>query len=944
MTKTIKIFFIVCAFWSLIFAQLPQKEIKIIAVRVEFVEDNDEATTGNGKFGSIYTKYKDSTKILDPLPFNKQYFEAHLAFAVNYYNYITNGQLKINYTLLDDIITTDKKMREYSPPVKSNNFSPMVNLASEVWEKVASKGINLGEYDVFLIFHAGVGRDVEIPGSLGYSRDLPSVFLSHKIISNTLNDKYFPLNKSGKYNTIICPSTDNREIETFGSKTLLELSINGLLVSSIASYIGLPDLFDTKTGLTAIGRFGLMDGQSIFTYGGAFLPEPSAWEKIKLYELLGIQFPGFYEIDLSDGLPKKVNLKARSKYQLGDTVILKVRISDDEYYLLENRIRDANKDGAIIDIYSNATNTTKQLIFTKDENGFQYYDIKNLEGVITNIDEFDWALPASGIAIWYIDEKVIREKFEKNEINADKKNKGIFLVEADGVYNIGYTYETPLGNVIGEGDEFDLWYNGNKAKLYKNIFNNNSKPPATTKDNLPTFIEFKDFSEAGPVMSFTIKSSNPIKLVRENVIPTAGQKINKIIYTDGNLSLLNSNDSIYFVYDGLIKGKFKFNNLLPAVTDSFIVLSDLSIYDKQANFIKKININKNVNSNIIISENFVFAGLDDGSIIKFNLQNDEYEIINIASKPVKQVLVANNDIYALDENNSLYKNSELIKTYSQNIKSIYFVDATKEIIAVSDNSIWINENINTITTTNLSFGDFDKSGNLSYIYQQGNQIIAKKFTGAITNNFPFYINDNFLSKRVLVVDYNKDGYADFITSSNNRVYIVNGKDNKASNFPVVAVGDTIKDFYLTENSLMIILKDNTLKLYQIENLKDYEIFCNGANVNIQNNKVLTSQNPVALQNEYFPKKLCYNWPNPVYDGITYLRYLVTEDSEITIRIASLDGNIVKKLNTIANANIENETMVDLSNLGAGVYYGSIEAKSKITGKKSTNIIKIAIVK
>ena len=37
-------------------------------------------------------------------------------------------------------------------------------------------------------------------------------------------------------------------------------------------------------------------------------------------------------------------------------------------------------------------------------------------------------------------------------------------------------------------------------------------------------------------------------------------------------------------------------------------------------------------------------------------------------------------------------------------------------------------------------------------------------------------------------------------------------------------------------------------------------------------------------------------------------------------------------------------MVDLSNLGAGVYYGSIEAKSKITGKKSTNIIKIAIVK
>src|SRR3990172_6286645 len=48
------------------------------------------------------------------------------------------------------------------------------------------------------------------------------------------------------------------------------------------SPLGEPDLFDTKTGRTAIGRFGLMDGQAIFSFSGLFPPEPSAWEKIFL--------------------------------------------------------------------------------------------------------------------------------------------------------------------------------------------------------------------------------------------------------------------------------------------------------------------------------------------------------------------------------------------------------------------------------------------------------------------------------------------------------------------------------------------------------------------------------------------------------------------------------------------------------------------------------------
>ena len=72
--------------------------------------------------------------------------------------------------------------------------------------------------------------------------------------------------------SMIIPETESRELETISGKFLFEITINGLIVASVASHLGLPDLFDTKTGLSAIGRFGLMDGQSIFAYNGCFPP------------------------------------------------------------------------------------------------------------------------------------------------------------------------------------------------------------------------------------------------------------------------------------------------------------------------------------------------------------------------------------------------------------------------------------------------------------------------------------------------------------------------------------------------------------------------------------------------------------------------------------------------------------------------------------------------
>ena len=108
--------------------------INILAVMVEFQEDTDGATFGDGKFGSIYKKDYGKS-IIDPLPHDKQYFENHLLFAKNYYSKVSENKVSIDYTVLPNVIKVTKKMRDYSPLPKSSDFTLLGELSKEVDRK-----------------------------------------------------------------------------------------------------------------------------------------------------------------------------------------------------------------------------------------------------------------------------------------------------------------------------------------------------------------------------------------------------------------------------------------------------------------------------------------------------------------------------------------------------------------------------------------------------------------------------------------------------------------------------------------------------------------------------------------------------------------------------------------------------------------------------------------
>ncbi len=346
--------------------------LKVLAVMVNFQEDKDDATFGNGKFGSMYSKDYGS-EILDPLPHNKAYFEAHLEFVKNYYRKVSGNKMTVVYSVLPDTFSVSKTMRNYTSANNSDDFTNVADFTKEVWAIANTKypTFNFSGYNVFVIFHAGVGRDITLPGSLGTEKDLPSIYLGLNGFKKIYGDQFegFPVsNNSFKItNSMIIPETESRELSSIGGDVLFEISINGLLAASVASNLGLPDLFDTQTGLSAIGRFGLMDGQSIFAYNGLFPPEMSPWEKMYLGWLVPTTIsPGDF----------KINLTTNVAATLSDTVVLKVPISSSEYYLIQNRNRDANSDGSIIKYVSNGTNFTHT--FFKDTTGYYSYDTDSL--------------------------------------------------------------------------------------------------------------------------------------------------------------------------------------------------------------------------------------------------------------------------------------------------------------------------------------------------------------------------------------------------------------------------------------------------------------------------------------------------------------------------------------------------------------------------------------
>ncbi len=519
--------------------------LNIVAIMVEFQPDSNRLTSGTGIFGPGGLPYMENNAeniTIDPLPHDRNYFESHLEFAKNYFKKASKGQLDIHYRVLPNIYRLDKKMEEYSPTGETFTYEKIAHLISDAWTKVEesggfdANGLNPDE-TAFVIFHAGIGRDIELTGtSLDITPlDIPSLYLGKENLKNLLDNPSFegiPVN-NGSFkvtNSMIIPRTESRRgTDIQDNEFVFPLSINGLLSASIGSHLGLPDLFNTDTGESGIGNFGLMDGAGFFSYNGLFPPEPSAWEKI----YLGWETPFLIDVNT----PNPIVLSAATLDEANS--IAKFELSPNEYFLIENRHRDIHNSGVTLTIQKSDGTVVQQQFDNKNEAFvFQGEGFEELfePGVLIDVDNFDWSLPGGydigedgkedtdddrflngGILIWHIDESVIKMGLADNTVN-NFKRRGVVLKEADGSQDIGNPVEGLSDNSAAYGTPFDFWWKGNNYRVvtptgtysyYKNEFSPTSTPNNNSNSDAPSYFRFYDFSDNIPYAHFKVEAVTP---------------------------------------------------------------------------------------------------------------------------------------------------------------------------------------------------------------------------------------------------------------------------------------------------------------------------------------------------------------------------------------------------------------------------------------------------
>ena len=967
--------------------------LHILGILVQFQNDDDTRTTGTGQFD-----LSDSTlHIIDPPPHDSAYFSDHIQFARNYFTKASNGKFHIVSTILGKVLTLPKTMEHYVP---DDTNTPLATLLSEAWAEADSAypGFPFDKYDLFVVFHAGVGKDVDLRATLGYDPapfDLPSLYFNLSSLQQSLGSGFqgFPVSGSSFLirNSVLLPETEVRTIPSVVSDFTLTLGMNGVLVASIGSHLGLPDLFDTENGKTAIGRFGLMDGQSIFTFLGICPPEPSAWEKAYLGWTTPIEVYG----------NKTLTVPAASLYDTGIDTVYKIPISSKEYFLVENRERDAKHNGQTVTMLWKGDTLRKT--FTADEDNFNYFNIDTIYGTVIDVDELDWGIPGlinaendypGGIVIWHIDESIIDSHIASNSINADPEHRGVDVEEADGSQDLGQSYDLiNPGSGSEDGSPLDYWFQGNSAPVYTNEFSPTSHPNSLSNSFAQSHITLKDFSTPSSRMTFSAAvgdgSVQLVKIIKRtrlwqdnNDTPLLFDIYNdgkdEFIYTEASDAyLLDENLRPFFTDStGLIRGSFRYIPTIARYVEGVPNNAELAVSYKNYMALTGLDsTNPGVNSYGLdttvttpvysidwgTNHTTIVAGTKSGLLgIAGSQTLVSPERLHVFSDSIVSVALTVDGWVATDGDS--LKNNLGASASFEGKKALEIVNAritpggsVSTVVRFMDNSIAIYDEASLQRTggfsvpysglSTMAIADINRDGLLDILVGTGPSLSAFNSNGSMIDHFPLPSSDggNITGCPVVIGIKNSNSVAIVFGSTKGQIDAVDETGKMLPGFPLqtggMASSPAVNGEYLVAASL-----DSSVYFWKIPDLFDASrLYWNGyladrGHSNFVENKGVVS----AKSTELLPKSLAYNWPNPVYSGTTHIRYFLGKTADVTIKILNMAGELVQELKGTGYAGLDNEVQWDVSNIQSGVYFAEITANGN-SGSQS-QIVKIAVVK
>ncbi|MBI4417985.1 MAG: hypothetical protein HY563_04355 [Ignavibacteriales bacterium] len=977
--------------------------VRVLGLLVEFQQDADPRTSGTGRFLT-----SGSPLQIDPPPHDSAYFASKLRFLENYFGKVSNGWLTIQAELFPETVQLADSMAVYAPRGE-NDLNRLARLMEDSWAAadVARPGFPFSNYDAFIIFHAGVGRDVDLVSLLGSDPtpyDIPSVTINLQTLRAYLDNPLYqgiPV-AGGSFhitNSMIIPETETRVFTRGSSVDTFQLGINGLLASSFGSYLGLPDLFDTKTGRSGIGQFGLMDGAAIFAYNGVLPPELSAWEKI----FLGWTTP----VVLESGTTS-ITLPAVGLTQSGGDTVYKIPVSAHEYFLIEHRSRDPLGNGQTLSILRGGQ--VVSMHFDGDTAGFAFNDVTRIYGSLIDAEDFDWALPGStlepgfeggGILLWHIDETDLAAKMATNTLNADPARRTVDLEEADGSQDIGAAYDIlDPGSGTENGWPLDFWYSGNSSPVYTNEFDNSTYPNTRANSGFSTFVKIRSFSPRGARMTATVSQGSESIYRVFRTAPVAGAEGVRIAVTDsgiyyggatGSAGVAFTGNSRTLSVDGFLGTEGSLGYLavregaptyVVSARDSTMYLRALS--DSDADGIFDVNtlsvhtFGDSLVSGPIIADSagipHAFAGTAQGRILTLRLDNGALHLRDWGSGPIRDLIAFPGSGPWTDELIDLTKTGLTngsstfpLGTPGNHVRGVRF--GGSDLLLVNESPLTVSVIDRALSGTlfrfslaNLPFSistggvqslvptDLDRDGVLDIVVRLGNMLMVLNARGTLLDGFPVRFQSEIMTEP-LVADFTGDSRPDILVLTREGVlHVVDADGRVVDGFSVQVSGPVIGTpavFRSPAGSVRIAVAPGNGALDVWEIARPYanlqrEWFQERGNAAKTGVSVISTVGTGPISTSFLPSERVYNWPNPVYGPTTRIRFYTSDPARISIRILTLAGETVAELQTATSGGADEEVPWDVSGIESGIYFAHVEALG--SGKHEAVVIKIAVVK
>lgn len=892
----------------------------VIAIMVEFEQDNSPFTSGDGLFlDSLNIQMVSDPSldrcnqfILDRPPHDVNYFSSQIEAVSNYYKSASNDNLNIQSQIIlnpnneKGYYRLNKIMESYSYSDRdlSALFKESLELAKEDIELYLESNPDINFEDIiFTVFHAGIGQDFSFPTFDPTVYDIKSAYLEPEMFDGLS----FPIINNNQVSSgILLPETQNMiffssvEDIFYGEDSYCDyqLGMTGTFSFLMGYALGLPPLFNTETGDPGIGIFGLMDYGS--NNGRGVIPSlPSPWTRILM------------NWNNSINLTSDASLTQSLVTNIMSEQIFRFDISDNEYYLIENKLNTFDDGLSIKDIVSNFNGPYEDGIFPDSYNNWfdaiiasnDTYDIFQFseDSIITNIKNYDLGLPQSGILIWHIDEP---NGNVNDGINNNPNNKAIAIEEADGALDIGFeSYALFSNDDPTSGTKWDFWFKGNEAYHYAN--------------NIP----YECYS---PETYSIIEAGYSVECINSGGLWLKTEKFDSFSTPNSNI---NDNIKSFFSFD---------------IIDS--ISNNTKVKIQYSSSIPYVDLSDNYEKILGTSNTRIYYGLDDRTIIDLNLDSFEYTNSFLGSYEDNSVILTNSinfsDIYNSNSEFIYIDSTDNLIEIDHELWFGYFLnnDGQRELqpFKYIDNKLIISENeyiIDYEPSTGVSIIDVNQDGLDEIVFVDiSGQIIAYNANGTLVNGFPI---GNDYHGVVLAVS---DDTNDLVLICRNKTYIdflwLNGDTisvpTQDEHSDLMIINDFLTDgtrFYeLNSNQSFFNIGDISYWLQRYNNHSHFaKSFKNHSLIEyLSNDKIINS---------------FYNYPNPIKDGKTKFRFFINEPTnKIEIKIYNISGNLIDSFSEYNLSVYQyNEIEWQTNRLKPGLYYAEILASNK-----QQKIIKVVI--